>query len=63
MGLFLQIIQCVDESSIGGRRQFMEAATMTSFDPTSTWGIKGIGRCRYWLIGAWSKSKSPSIYF
>jgi len=63
MGLFLQITQCVDESSIGGRRQFMETTTMTSLDPTSTLGIKGIGHCRYWLIGAWSKSKSPSIDF
>jgi hypothetical protein len=44
MGLFLQITQCVDESTIGGRRQFMEAATMTSVDPTSTSGICHYGQ-------------------
>jgi hypothetical protein len=32
-----------------------------SFDPTLTLGIEDLGHCRYWLIGAWSKFKSPSI--
>jgi hypothetical protein len=36
---------------------------MTSFDPTLILGIKGLGRHRYWLIGAWTKSESPSIDF
>ncbi len=36
---------------------------MTSFDPTLILGIRGLGRHRYWLIGAWTKSESPSVDF
>jgi hypothetical protein len=49
----------VDEFSIVGRRQFMEIAIATNLDPTKTLGIRGLGHCKYWLMGAWSKSKSP----
>jgi hypothetical protein len=41
----------------------MEVATMTSFDPTLILGIGGLGRYNYWLIGAWTKSESPSVEF
>jgi hypothetical protein len=41
----------------------MEIVTTVSVDPTSTLGIKGVGCCRYWLIGAWSKSKSCFVDF
>jgi hypothetical protein len=53
----------VDESSIGGKRQLMEATIMISFDPTGFFGIRGLGHHKYWPIGAWSKYKSPSINF
>ncbi len=36
---------------------------MISFDPIRTLGIGGFGRHKYWLIGAWSESKSPSNDF
>jgi hypothetical protein len=41
----------------------MEVATTINLDPTSTLGIGGLGHCKYWLIGAWSKSKSPFVDF
>jgi hypothetical protein len=41
----------------------MEVAIVTSLDPTRTWGIRGLGCCKYWLIGAWSEFESPSIDF
>ncbi len=41
----------------------MEAAIVTSLDPTRTSGIKALGRCKYWLMGEWSKSKSPNVDF
>ncbi len=36
----------------------MEVAIATSLDPTRTLGIKGLGHCKYWLMGVWSKFKS-----
>jgi len=53
----------VDEFSIGGERQFMEAAIMTSFDPARASSIKGLGHRKYWLIGAWSKFESFFVDF
>ncbi len=53
----------MDKFSINGQKGFMEAATMTSLDPTSLLGIKGLGRRRYWLLGARLKSKSPFVDF
>jgi hypothetical protein len=53
----------VDESLIGGRRRFMEVATTINLDPTRTSGIRGLGCHKYWLISAWSKSKSPYANF
>jgi hypothetical protein len=41
----------------------MEITTTINLDPTSTSGIGGLGHCRYWLIGAWSKSESPFVDF
>jgi len=63
IGLFLQLIWPVDESSIGGKKWFIEVVIMTSFDPTKTLGIEGLGRRKYWLIGAWLESESPSPDF
>ncbi len=63
MGLFPRIIQCVGKSSIGGQKQFMEVATTTSLDPIGTSSIRGFELYKYWLIGAWSESKSPFVDF
>ncbi len=41
----------------------METAITTNLHPIGTSGIKGLGCCRYWLIGAWSKFKSPFVDF
>ncbi len=50
--LFLCVIWCVDEFWIGGQKQFMEATTIASLDPTLTLSIEGVGCHRYWPIGA-----------
>jgi hypothetical protein len=36
----------------------MEVATIISFDPKSILGITGVGRHRYWPVGAWSEFES-----
>jgi len=41
----------------------MEVATTTSLDPIGTSSIRGFELYRYWLIGAWSESKSPFVDF
>jgi len=41
----------------------MEATTTTNIDPTSILEFRGLGCCKYWLIGAWSEFKSPSVDF
>jgi len=41
----------------------MEATTTTNIDPTSILGFRGLGCCKYWLIGAWSEFKSPFVDF
>jgi hypothetical protein len=41
----------------------MEAAITTSLDPIGTLNIRGLGRHKHWLIGAWLEFESPSTNF
>jgi hypothetical protein len=51
----------MDKFSICGSKQFMEATTIISFDPTSILGIEIYGCNKYWLIGACTRRKKAKM--